>query len=351
MSECISQVKVDIAGATGLVGQRFIERLHNHPFFTVSHLAASDRNIGKTYEEAVHWVLDSELPEDIANIQLISLSDLTQSDSRMIFSALPSESAGALETELAIAGKAVFTNASAHRMDKDVPLIIPEVNPDHLSLIHEQPTSGYIVANANCGSIIGTLALAPLHRQFGLKLINIFTQQALSGAGYPGVPSLDMIDNIIPFIEDEEDKLATEPLKMLGTTHTPAAVTIIPTATRVSVRDGHMITVHVTFQENDVKLDNIHEVWQDYHVPNSVSELPSAPTKPIHIFSQPDRPQPRRDRDIDGGMAVSVGRIRQIDKMGEMVVQCVILGHNTIRGAAGQSVFNAELAYSRDLFK
>lgn len=348
MTEASQKIEVGIAGTTGMVGQRFVERLHNHPFFTISALAASDRSSGKTYGEAAPWLLDSELPPEVASMELLTLDELAESKTRVILSALPNDTARNVETELAISGKAVFTNASSHRMDKNVPLLIPEVNPDHLSLVNQQDSSGFIVANGNCGSIILTLALAPLHQRFDLEEINVFTEQALSGAGYPGVASLDIVDNVLPYIKDEEDKLEVEPAKMLGTATDRADFSVIATTTRVNVREGHLITCHAILGEA-VELDEIYAVLEDFRGSSEIQGLPSAPDRPIHVFSEPNRPQPRLDRNIENGMAVSVGRIRQAGKLGNRAVQFVVLGHNTLRGGAGQSILNAELAYSRGL--
>lgn len=331
-----------------MVGQRFIERLYNHPYFNIAGLAASDRNSGKSYGEAANWLLDSDMPPEIAEMELKPLSQLAESQNKVVFSALPSDTAVAAETELAAAGKAVFTNASPHRMDQNVPLLLPEVNPDHLALIHNQETPGYIVANANCSSIILSLALAPIARRFGLVQVHVFTEQALSGAGYPGVSALDVVDNVVPYIKDEEDKLETEPIKILGSTDQHAEFTLIATTTRVNVREGHLIVAHATLKK-DVQLNELCKAWREFRGSSEVSALPSSPLEPIHVFDEPDRPQPRRDRDIEQGMSISVGRIRLVPGSEAKVVQFIALGHNTVRGAAGQSILNAELAYSRNL--
>jgi aspartate-semialdehyde dehydrogenase len=354
MSEAFPKIDVAIAAPTGAVGQRFVELLHEHPYFTISALAASDRSAGKLYGQAVDWRLDSEIPPEVAEMELKPLDELSQKESPgVVFSALPSKTAGEPESEMATAGKAVFTNAADHRMDKDVPLLIAEVNPDHMSLTDRQTTSGFIVANANCSSIMASLMFAPLEKQFGIEEAHIFTQQALSGAGNPGVPAMDIIDNVIPFIEGEADKLRSEPLKMLGTRYDPADFRIFPTVSRVNVRDGHLIVAHLSLRETvDLELERITEALGDFRGPEEVRALPSAPKWPIHILGQPDRPQPRLDRDTENGMSISIGQISEEPKrnrIGRRVFTLIGLGHNTIRGAAGEGVLNAELAYAKGL--
>jgi aspartate-semialdehyde dehydrogenase len=354
MREAFPKIDVSIAAPTGAVGQRFVELLHDHPYFNISALAASDRSAGKTYGEAVNWRLDSELPPNVAAMELGYLSELNDASlPDVVFSALPSDVASEAEVQLAVSDKAVFSNAAAHRMDKDVPLVIAEVNPDHMRLVVQQDSPGFIVANANCSSIKATLMLAPLHEQFGIDEAHIFTQQALSGAGYPGVSALDITDNVIPFIAGEADKLRREPLKMLGTAHQPADFPIFPTVSRVNVRDGHLIVAHLSLRETvGLELEHIVGALAAFRGPEDASKLPSAPECPIHVLSQPDRPQPRLDRDTENGMSVSVGQISEepkTDRMGRRIFKLIGVGHNTIRGAAGQSVLNAELAYARGL--
>ncbi len=354
MPEAFPQIEVAIAASTGAVGQRFVELLHDHPYFNVSALAASDRSAGKLYGEAVDWRLDSELPQEISGMELMPLIELGEPTSpNVIFSALPSNAADEIEVHLAAAGKAVFSNAPDHRMDEDVPLVIAEINSDHMRLTDQQTTSGFIVANANCSSIMATLMFAPLEEQFGIDEAHIFTQQALSGAGYPGVSAMDITDNVIPFIAGEADKLRREPLKMLGTAYQAADFPIFPTVSRVNVRDGHLIVAHLSLRETvDLELEHITEALASFRGPEEVRNLPSAPKLPIHVLSQPDRPQPRLDRDTENGMSVSIGQISEepnTDRMGRRVFKLIGLGHNTLRGAAGQSVLNAELAYARDL--
>ena len=357
MPEAFPQIKAAIAAPTGAVGQRFVEILSNHPYFSVAALAASDRSVGKTYGEAVDWRLDSELPQEVAEMELESLAELEKKASPgVVFSALPGRIANIPELMMAMAGKAVFTNAPDHRMDKYVPLVIPEVNADHMRLVDEQTSSGFIAANANCSSIMGTLMMAPLEQSFGIEEAHIFTEQALSGAGYPGVSAMDITDNVIPFIAGEADKLRREPLKMLGTPYNPANFPIFPSVSRVNVRDGHLIIAHISMKDT-VELEQVVEALREFRGPEGPEEvrgLPSAPIRPIHVLDQPDRPQPRLDRDTENGMSVSVGQIAEEpkrDSLGRKVFTLIGLGHNTIRGAAGGSVLNAELAYAMGLIK
>jgi len=269
---------------------------------------------------------------------------------------LPGRIANIPELMMAMAGKAVFTNAPDHRMDKYVPLVIPEVNAYHMWLVDEQTKRGFIAANANCSSIMATLMMAPLAQSFGIEEAHIFTEQALSGAGYPGVSAMDITDNVIPFIAGEADKLRREPLKMLGTPYNPAIFPIFPSVSRVNVRDGHLIIAHISMKDT-VELEQVEQALREFRGPEGPEEvrgLPSAPVRPIHVLDQPDRPQPRLDRDAENGMSISVGQIAEEpkrDSLGHKVFTVIGLGHNTIRGAAGGSVLNAELAYAMGLIK
>ncbi|MGB0652624.1 MAG: aspartate-semialdehyde dehydrogenase [Thermoplasmatota archaeon] len=339
------KIPVAILGATGAVGQRFLERLAHHPVFEPTVLAASDRSAGKTYAEATTWVLDSPLPAAAAKRTVVGLGGVAASEARVCFSALPSDQAREWERPLAAAGKAVFTNASPYRMAPDVPLLIPEVNPDHLALVERQdtPDGGFLVANGNCSGIILTLALAPLHRAFGISDVHVTTLQGLSGAGYPGVSAMDVVDNVVPYIGGEEDKLETEPQRTLGGLDEAAEFTVHPTCTRVPVREGHLESVHLTLGRA-ASLDEVRAALADFRGPPEVAGLPSAPEQPIQVLDADDRPQPRRDRDLAGGMAVSIGRLRLTGDGRSL--RMVILGHNTVRGAAGQSVLNAEYAHA-----
>ncbi len=345
-----TKIPVAVAGATGAVGQRFIQFLHDHPTFQITALAASDRSAGRAYRDAANWILDTPMPDAIGAQAVVGLEDVLSDPAvRVVFSALPSAAARELEPRYAQAGKAVFTNASPHRMASGIPLLIPEVNPEHLDMVRDQatfPAGGFIVANGNCSGIILTLALAPLHRAFGLETVHVTTLQGLSGAGYPGVSALDVVDNVVPFIGGEEDKLVEEPQKTLGAVDGSAAdFQVWPTCTRVPVREGHLECVHVTLRA-DADEAAIRATLANFRGPDDVMSLAMAPAAPIQVTTDVDRPQPRRDRDNGNGMAITVGRIR-VD--GPRQVRFVVLGHNTVRGAAGQSVLNAEYAVARGL--
>lgn len=331
---------VCVLGATGMVGQKFVQLLENHPWFKVKSLAASEKRIGKKYGDEVDWLISSNLPEYAKDIEMVPLEP-KQVDADIVFSALPADIAKEVEPKFAEAGFAVSSNASAFRMEEDVPLVIPEVNADHLRLIEVQKRKrnwdGFIVTNPNCTSTMFVITLKPL-MNFGLKSVRIASMQALSGAGYPGVPSLAITDNIIPFIRNEEEKCETEPLKMLGTLRGErvefAKLKISASCHRVPVIDGHTEAVWVEF-DRDVSVDEVKDAF------NSLKplDLPSSPEKVIVIRNEIDRPQPRLDRDAGRGMSVVVGRIRK-DAWG---IKYIVLGHNTVRGAAGASILNAEL--------
>lgn len=344
----VKKIDVAILGATGAVGQRFMALLEDHPWFQVKEVVASVRSAGKTYQEAANWVLDGLPPTDVAELTVKSLDDTLTSP--IIFSALPSQTAREVELRLAAAGHVVCSNASAHRMAHDVPLLIPEVNPDHIHLIDIQREmrgwkTGAIVTNSNCTSMPVTMALAPL-RQFDLVRQHAVSMQAISGAGYPGVASLDILDNVVPYIGGEEEKLAIEPAKMLGELaedgRSVRAHPIITSAAcnRVPVVDAHLVSIALAFG-NHPSLEEIENAWKNFRAPEKVRQLPSAPEYPIIVMNQPDRPQPRRDRNAGNGMSTVVGRLRDCPSMDG--VQFLTLAHNTIRGAAGCSILNAEL--------
>ncbi len=354
----MSKVKVGILGATGAVGQRFVQLLDNHPYFEVVVLAASERSAGKTYKEATNWILTEPMPTNIATMTVEPMS--TTLDCQLLFSALPTASAREWESQFAEAGYAVFSNAGAHRMDEDVPLLIPEVNPDHLGLLAEQRVKrgwerGFIVTNPNCTSMPMTMALTPLQAKFGIELVIATSMQAVSGAGYPGVPSLDVIDNIIPFVaESEEIKMNKEPNKMLGqlvdNQIQAAGIAISAHCNRVPVTDGHLVTISLKFKEQP-SLGDILEAWQTWEPIPQQLQLPSAPQPALIVHDDPRRPQPKLDRNAGQGMATSVGRLRACEVLD---VRFIALAHNTIRGAAGGSVLNAELMYAQgdlDAFK
>ncbi len=354
----MSKIKVGVLGATGAVGQRFSQLVADHPYFALVVLAASERSAGKSYHEATNWILTEPMPAHLGDMIVQEMS--TELDCELVFSALPTDSAHKWESQFAAAGYGVFSNAGAHRMDPNVPLLIPEVNPEHLDLLAHQQASqgweqGFIVTNPNCTSIPMTMALAPLHPRFGVDQVIATSLQALSGAGYPGVPSLDAIDNVIPFVaESEEIKMGQEPNKMMGLSNgqevTMAGIKVSAHCNRVPVSDGHLVTVSVSFK-NKPSLDDILEIWQTWEPLPQKLALPFAPTPPLVIRTEANRPQPRLDRDAGQGMATTIGRLRPCEVLD---VRFVALAHNTIRGAAGGSVLNAELMYAQgllDVFK
>ncbi|HXC95752.1 MAG TPA: aspartate-semialdehyde dehydrogenase [Edaphobacter sp.] len=340
--------RVGILGATGMVGQRFIQLLNNHPWFEIAWLAASDRSAGKTYAEACRWKLDTPLPKRIAamilqpNVPEGSAIELP----KIIFAALDADIARELEPKFAAAGCAVISNSSAFRMVEDVPLVIPEVNADHLALIETQSwrkeSRGYIVTNPNCSAIGLVLALKPLHERFGIESLFVSTMQAVSGAGYPGVASLDILGNVVPFIKNEEEKLQEEVGKLLGRItgkeieHLDAKVSAH--CNRVAVEDGHTECVSVKFKSN-VGREQILAAWSEF-LPLQGLHLPTAPEQPVEFDGAVDRPQPRLDRMRGNGMAATVGRLRECNLLDW---KFVVLSHNTIRGAAGAAVLNAEV--------
>lgn len=344
----MKKIDVAILGATGAVGQRFIQLLEGHPWFRVAEVVGK-ASAGKPYGEAVHWVLDSEPPSSVAEMVVKPLeSDLS---SPIVFSALPKEAAQEREMPLAAAGHVVCTNASTYRMEDDVPLLLPEVNVGHVSLIAHQRklrgwSTGALVANSNCTVMPVVMSLAPL-KPFGIEQVVMVSQQAVSGAGYPGVASLDILDNVVPYIGGEEEKLEIELAKMLGTLEGERIVyhgaRSSATCTRVPVTDAHLVSLSVALREK-LSLEDIIKAWETYQPDESLADLPSAPQPALHYLRQPDRPQPRRDRNAGNGMATSIGRLRECPILG---YKFVTLSHNTIRGAAGCSILNAELLVKR----
>jgi aspartate-semialdehyde dehydrogenase len=328
-----------------MVGQRFVQLLAGHPWFKVTALAASDASAGQPYVEACHWLLPTPMPIPVRDFVVQPLQQAM--DCTLIFSALPSDVAGPVEEELAQSGAIVCTNASAHRLDPDVPLLIPEVNAGHTALIEVQRQrrggTGFIVASANCSATQLALALKPLHETFGLRKVAVVTMQAVSGAGYPGASALDILDNVMPFIAGEEHKLESEPRKLLGRLRNgkveDAPFVTSAQCNRVPVRDGHTecVTVELDHQPN---VQDIVAALDGFSGSPEVSQLPSSPPRPILVTEQDSRPQPIRDRDVEAGMSVTVGRVRPCPLLG---LKFVVLGHNTLRGAAGGSIHNAEL--------
>jgi len=335
------KIPVAILGATGSVGQRFVELLINHPWFEVAELAASDRSAGKKYCEATNWIMQTALPEKYAN--MIVKKCEPNLDSKIAFSGLDASVAGEIESEFAKNGYYIISNSRNHRFDEDVPLMIPEVNPDHLDLVKAQNYKGGIITNPNCSTIGMVMALKPLYDAFGIEAVNVVTMQAVSGGGYPGVPSLDIIDNVVPFIGGEENKMETEPLKILGKLSgnkiENAQFKISAQCNRVAVIDGHLETVQVNFKKKPSK-DEIIKVWKEFKSLPQELDLPSAPKQPIIYFSEDKYPQPKLHRNIDKGMAAAVGRLRECPLFD---YKFIVLSHNTIRGAAGGTILIAEL--------
>lgn len=337
------KLRVGILGATGTVGQRFVQLLETHPQFEVSALAASDRSQGKPYFEACTWRLPGDMPNNVRH--LIVEAPRPPLDCDFVFSSLPGEMAHEVEGDFASAGYPVISNSSAYRMNEDVPLLIPEVNHEHLRLIEKQNYSqgGFIVTNPNCSTIMLALALAPLHARFGIESVVATTMQALSGAGYPGVASLDVNDNVLPFIGGEEEKIETETLKILGRFNDgridDAPMKVSAQCHRVNVTDGHMAAVRIKLSK-PVELKSLRDAFTSYSSLPQEMRLHSAPERPIVLRDEEDRPQPRLDRDAGNGMSISIGRL-QPDAV--MHYRFVVLSHNTIRGAAGAAILNAEL--------
>jgi aspartate-semialdehyde dehydrogenase len=339
------KLPIGILGATGVVGQRFIQMLENHPWFEVAWLAASDRSEGKSYADAVRWRLKTAIPANVAAMRVSPA--VPDGAPKIIFAALDASIAAELEPRFAEAGCAVVSNSSALRMKSDVPLVIPEVNSDHIKLIDTQAwrkrSGGYVVTNPNCSAIGLVMALSPLQQRFGLETVMAVTMQAVSGAGYPGVASLDILGNVIPYIRNEEEKMEEETLKLLGrlnaTKVTPASFAMSAQCNRVAVEDGHTESVSVRLKTK-AKPKEIIAAWNEYRSEPQKLRLPSAPERPVVYLAASDRPQPRFDVDMGAGMTTVVGRLRPC---GVLDWKFTVLSHNTIRGAAGAAVLNAEL--------
>ncbi len=340
-----TKLPVGILGATGIVGQRFVQMLERHPWFEITWLAASDRSEGRPYAEAARWRMKTAIPARIAEMHVSPAKP--DGAPKIIFAALDSGIAAELEPRFAEAGCAVITNSSALRMQADVPLVIPEVNGGHIKLLECQTwrrkSGGFVVTNPNCSAIGLVLALAPLHQQFGLKTVMAVTMQAVSGAGYPGVASLDILGNVIPYIAKEEEKMEEETLKLLGRLNgsrvEPAAFSMSAQCNRVAVEDGHTESVSVLLRDKAAS-EEIVALWNNFRGEPQQLRLPSAPEQPIVYLRAPDRPQPRFDADCGAGMTTSVGRLRPC---GVLDWKFTVLSHNTIRGAAGAALLNAEL--------
>jgi len=337
------RIPVGVIGATGMVGQQFISRLAHHPWFDVTWLAASERSEGKRYHEAASWRLSTPMPDAVRSLPVEAC--VPGKGPKVIFSALDAKAADVLEHQFAAAGQTVLSNARSHRMDPLVPLLIPEINADHLGVLPEQRKvkgwSGAIVTNPNCAAVVLAMALAPL-RRFGVHAVMVTTMQAVSGAGYPGVASLDILGNVIPFIGGgEEEKIEKETVKILGRDfgREPHRAIISAQVNRVAVIDGHTMTIAVDF-ETETSEDEVIDAMRTFQGRPQELRLPTAPRPPLLVMSEENRPQPRLDAGLGDGMTVTVGRIRECPVLS---YRFVALGHNTIRGAAGASILNAEM--------
>jgi aspartate-semialdehyde dehydrogenase len=345
-----ARIEVGILGATGMVGQHFIKFLQGHPWFDVRWLGASDRSAGKKYRDATKWHLSGVMPDAVAD--LVVQECKPNNAPRLLFSSMDSSVATEIERAFAHAGHIVVSNSKNHRMDRDVPLLVPEINPDHLKLVPGQqrnrPWKGQIVTNPNCSTIVLTMGLGPL-QQFGITKVIATTLQAISGAGYPGVSSMDINANVIPYIGGEEEKMQQETQKILGEftgdAIRPLDAKVSAQCNRVPVVDGHMVATSIELERKPGVAELIQAMSSFRSVPQE-RKLPSAPLQPVMYMEEKDRPQPRRDAERERGMAVFVGRMRECPVLD---YKFMALGHNTIRGAAGAAVLNAELMYSEGL--
>ncbi len=342
-----SKIPVAVLGATGTVGQRFVTLLADHPTFHLAALTASERSTGRRYADSVQWVQTNPLPAAARDLPVLPSEPAAVAGCPLVFSALDANAADTLEHEFADAGLLVVSNARSHRMDPDVPLLVPEVNPDHLALLDRQPYAGGILTNPNCSTIGLVMTLKPLADAFGIARVHVVTMQAVSGAGLPGVASLRILDNVIPFIAGEEEKLEKETGKILGELgpegieHHPVAVSA--QCNRVPVVDGHTLCVSVEL-ERFAPADEVLAAWREFQGEPQRLGLPTAPRAPIHVCAEPDAPQPRLHRDLDRGMATTIGRLRPCPLFH---YRYVALSHNTIRGAAGGALLVAELAVAK----
>lgn len=349
------KLKVGILGATGTVGQKFIILLQNHPWFEITALAASSDSAGKPYEKAVagRWKQETDIPAGVRKIIVQECKPNLKCD--FVFSGLDADAAGEIEKSFAQAGYPVISNAKNFRMDADVPLLVPEVNPEHIGIIPFQQSrrkwKGFIVTNPNCVAVPLAMALKPIHEKYGVGKVMVTSMQAVSGAGYPGVASLDILDNVIPMIGGEEPKVEIEPLKLLGEMSNDkfrfAKIKISAQCNRVPTKDGHFLTVAFSTRK-PAKVADIKKLIKKFKSEPQKMHLPSAPKQPLVYLEDDFRPQVRFDRDREGGMAVSVGRLREDSILG---FKMVVLGHNTIRGAAGAAILNAELLYKKGYIK
>jgi len=338
----MKKIAVAILGATGSVGQHFISLLAHHPWFDVVAVAASERSVGKRYGEVVNWNLSDSIPDKVAKLEVLPID--ADFDCRTVFSALDASVAGLAESRLAERGYAVISNSKNHRMRKDVPLLIPDVNPDHLELLKGRRSGGYIVTNPNCAAVGLSIALKPILDFYGLDSVNVVTMQAISGAGFAGVSGMQIVDNLLPYISGEEDKIESEPRKILGHFREGGIqynnFNISSQCNRVPVIDGHMMCVSVKLSST-ANSEDIISNWNNYSS-SSTRGLPSAPEKIIQYFERVDYPQPRLHRNCGNGMQVSIGRLRRCPLFD---YKFVVLSHNTIRGAAGGAILTAEFLY------
>jgi aspartate-semialdehyde dehydrogenase len=344
------RIEVGVLGATGMVGQQFISFLQNHPWFDLTWVGASERSAGKKYRDAVNWNLDGGIPAAVADLTVAEAKP--GNAPKLMFSAMDASVAGEIEQAFASAGHFVVSNSRNHRMLPDVPLLVPEINADHLGLIPLQRKNrgwqGAIITNPNCSTIALTMGLAPL-KPFGISRILASTMQAISGAGYPGLPSMDIMGNVVPFIGGEEEKMESETQKILGR-FAGDGIELLPAAmsahcNRVAVVDGHTVAVSVTLDKKP-SIEQVLEAFAAFRGVPQKKGLPSAPKQPVYVMMEANRPQPRKDALLERGMAASVGRVRECPVLG---YKFVVLAHNTIRGAAGAAVLNAELLFSEGL--
>ena len=343
---------VGVLGATGAVGQKFVSLLENHPWFSIRVLGASERSSGKKYEDAAHWIEPTEIPSDIAEREVQECNPKAFSGVDFVFSGLDSSVAEGIEKSFAKEGIPVISNAKNHRMHDQVPLLVPEVNPDHIEIISKQnfssDGSGWIVTNPNCVSVPLSMSLKPLHDTFGIDSLVVTSIQSVSGAGYPGVPSLDVVANVIPHIGGEESKVQTESTKVLGSLAENSITfndfTIQATAVRVPTIEGHLLSVSVKVQDVPSTIEEAKKAFTDWENPIANLDLPSSPENPIKLYAKDRHPQPRLHADREGGMQTAVGRLREGTVMD---LGYVTMAHNTIRGAAGGAILNAELLVAK----
>lgn len=353
----MKRFRVGILGATGAVGQKFINLLQNHPWFEIAALGASERSAGKKYKDAVNWIEAVELPVHIAGMVVTECDPGSMPDIDFVFSGLDAGVATEIETAFASAGIPVISNARNFRTHPNVPLLIPEVNPDHIQMIKKQSFDasgiGFIVTNPNCVVVPLVMALKPLMDEFGIESVVLTSLQSVSGAGYPGVASLDILGNVVPFIGGEEDKIASEPLKLLAALNSDLGVDLAgfpieATATRVPTIEGHLLAVTVKFKNPPQHIDAVKSVLENWKNPVAHLDLPFSPSQPLKVYDDERFPQPRKNAYNENGMQIGIGRIR---KANVLDVSFVVLGHNTIRGAAGVAILNAELLVKEGYIK